>query len=51
VSCPKYLTFARDYPEARGHVFFSGKEVGADTTGAMARVIADHYQKPVKPPR
>ncbi|MER6156727.1 family 10 glycosylhydrolase [Streptomyces sp. NPDC001868] len=47
----KHLTLARDVPEARGHVFFSAKEVRLDTIGAMARVVADHYQRPADPPR
>lgn len=39
----KHLTFARGYPEVRGHVYFSAKQVVADPNGAMARVVADHY--------
>ncbi|WP_338694605.1 family 10 glycosylhydrolase [Streptomyces sp. Q6] len=39
----RHLTFARGFPEVRGHVFFSAKEVGQDRIGAMARVVADHY--------
>lgn len=46
-----HLTLARDFPEARGHVFFSAKEVGIDKIGAMARVVADHYQRSAEPPR
>jgi uncharacterized lipoprotein YddW (UPF0748 family) len=47
----RHLTFAADFPQVRGHVFFSAKEVGVDRIGAMARVVADHYGKPAKPPR
>jgi uncharacterized lipoprotein YddW (UPF0748 family) len=47
----RHLSFARDYPQVRGHAFFSGAEVGVDRNGAMARVVADHYQQPAKPPR
>ncbi|WP_280891555.1 family 10 glycosylhydrolase [Streptomyces sp. LBL] len=47
----RHLTLARDHPQARGHVFFAAKEVAADRIGAMARVVADHYTKPAKPPR
>ncbi|MDX2540835.1 glycoside hydrolase family 10 protein [Streptomyces sp. WI04-05B] len=47
----RHLTLAQSHPEARGHVFFSAKEVGADRIGAMARVVADHYQQPAMPPR
>ncbi|MFJ8822015.1 glycoside hydrolase family 10 protein [Streptomyces sp. NPDC102467] len=39
----RHLTYAAGFPEARGHVFFSAKEVGQDRIGAMARVVADHY--------
>jgi len=47
----RHLTFAAQYPQVRGHVFFSAKEVGADRIGAMARVVADHYQQLARPPR
>ncbi|MFI7319371.1 glycoside hydrolase family 10 protein [Streptomyces venezuelae] len=47
----RHLTFAEGFREVRGHVYFSAKEVGVDKIGAMARVVADHYQKPAKPPR
>ncbi|MFB7978349.1 glycoside hydrolase family 10 protein [Streptomyces vinaceus] len=45
----KHLTFAREYPEVRGHVYFSAKQVVADPNGAMARVVADHYPTAVPP--
>ncbi|MEU5773912.1 glycoside hydrolase family 10 protein [Streptomyces venezuelae] len=47
----KHLTYAEGFREVRGHVYFSAKEVGVDKIGAMARVVADHYRKPAKPPR
>ncbi|MEU1332337.1 family 10 glycosylhydrolase [Streptomyces sp. NPDC005865] len=47
----RHLTFAENHREVRGHVYFSAKEVGVDKIGAMARVVADHYQDPAKPPR
>ncbi|WP_234425690.1 glycoside hydrolase family 10 protein, partial [Streptomyces kebangsaanensis] len=47
----RHLTLAAGYPEARGHVFFAGKEVAADPAGAMARVVAGHYRQPADPPR
>ncbi|MFE7135132.1 glycoside hydrolase family 10 protein [Streptomyces sp. NPDC057638] len=47
----RHLTLARTHPEVRGHCFFSAKEVGADRNGAMARVVADHYQPRARPPR
>ena len=43
-SCPGTSPSPADYPEVRGHVFFSAKEVVADRIGAMARVVADHYR-------
>ncbi|MES4903841.1 MULTISPECIES: family 10 glycosylhydrolase [unclassified Streptomyces] len=46
-----HLTFDRDYPQVRGNVYFSAKEVAADRNGAMARVVADHYPYRVRPPR
>ncbi|MFF4008972.1 glycoside hydrolase family 10 protein [Streptomyces sp. NPDC001717] len=39
----RHVTFARKYPQVRGHVWFSAKNVAADPNGAMARAVADHY--------
>ncbi|MFI0239442.1 glycoside hydrolase family 10 protein [Streptomyces sp. NPDC016845] len=39
----RHLTFAGQFPETRGHVYFSAKEVAQDRIGAMARAVADHY--------
>lgn len=39
----RHLTLCADYPQVRGNVYFSAKEVAADRNGAMARVVADHY--------
>ncbi|KAB1989414.1 glycoside hydrolase family 10 protein [Streptomyces triticiradicis] len=47
----RHLTLARRHAEVRGHVFFAASEAGADRIGAMARVVADHYRQPAKPPR
>ncbi|MFB7323127.1 glycoside hydrolase family 10 protein [Streptomyces sp. NPDC056190] len=47
----RHLTLAAAHPEVRGHVFFAAKEVAADPSGAMARVVADHYRRPARPPR
>ncbi|WP_409351419.1 glycoside hydrolase family 10 protein [Streptomyces scabiei] len=47
----RHLTLAKEHAEVRGHVFFSAKEVEEDKIGAMARVVADHYQRPAEPPR
>ncbi|MET9884244.1 family 10 glycosylhydrolase [Streptomyces sp. NPDC006430] len=44
-----HVAFARGYPEVRGHVYFSAKQVVADPNGAMARVVADHYPTTVPP--
>ncbi|MFG3498468.1 glycoside hydrolase family 10 protein [Streptomyces sp. NPDC047928] len=47
----RHLSLARDHhPEVRGHVFFAAKEVMTDRIGAMARVVADHYPTPARPP-
>ncbi|WP_171480783.1 glycoside hydrolase family 10 protein [Streptomyces griseoviridis] len=47
----RHLTLAKKYPQARGHVYFAAKDVAADPTGAMARVVADHYRRPARAPR
>jgi uncharacterized lipoprotein YddW (UPF0748 family) len=47
----RHLTFADARPEVRGHVFFAARDVAADRIGAMARVVADHYRRPARPPR
>ncbi|WP_456293793.1 glycoside hydrolase family 10 protein [Streptomyces bacillaris] len=47
----RHLTLARDHEEVAGHIFFSAKHVAADRIGAMARVVADHYQDRVRAPR
>ncbi|MFI1724407.1 glycoside hydrolase family 10 protein [Streptomyces sp. NPDC020489] len=47
----RHLTLAKEHPEVRGHVYFAAREVTADRIGAMARVVADHYQQPAKPSR
>jgi uncharacterized lipoprotein YddW (UPF0748 family) len=47
----RHLTLARKYPQARGHVFFAANDVATDRIGAMARVVADHYRQPARPPR
>ncbi|WP_028809705.1 glycoside hydrolase family 10 protein [Streptomyces sp. 351MFTsu5.1] len=47
----RHLTLARQYAQVRGHVFFAAREVASDPIGAMARVVADHYQVPAVPPR
>ncbi|MFF8596204.1 glycoside hydrolase family 10 protein [Streptomyces sp. NPDC015220] len=47
----RHLTLAKKYPEVRGHVFFAARDVAADPSGAMARVVADHYRQSARPPR
>ncbi|WP_458254319.1 glycoside hydrolase family 10 protein [Streptomyces stephensoniae] len=47
----RHLTLARDHEEAGGHIFFSAKHAATDRIGALARVVADHYQDRVRAPR
>ncbi|MCL6669467.1 glycoside hydrolase family 10 protein [Streptomyces panaciradicis] len=47
----RHLTLGADHPEVRGHMYFAARDVAADPIGAMARVVADHYQRPARPPR
>lgn len=47
----RHIDVAAGHDQVRGHVYFSGKDVVADRTGAMARVVADHYRTRVRPPR
>ena len=47
----RHLTLAAKYPQFGGHVFFAARDVAVDPVGAMARVVADHYQEPAKAPR
>ncbi|MEU9733326.1 family 10 glycosylhydrolase [Streptomyces sp. NPDC048002] len=46
----RHLTLAGRHPEVRGHVYFAARETADDRIGAMARVVADHYQQPAAPP-
>lgn len=47
----RHLDLAATHPQVRGHVFFSARHVEADRIGAMARVVADHYQVRARAPR
>ncbi|MFJ9724335.1 glycoside hydrolase family 10 protein [Streptomyces sp. NPDC101209] len=47
----RHLTLGADHPEVHGHVYFAARDEAADPIGAMARVVADHYQRPARPPR
>lgn len=40
----RHLAFCDDYPEVKGHIFYSGKHVVGDPIGAMSQVVADHYR-------
>ncbi|MGX1566588.1 glycoside hydrolase family 10 protein [Streptomyces sp. NPDC055506] len=40
----RHLALAEDYAQVRGHVFFAAKDVATDRIGAMAKVVADHYE-------
>ncbi|MFI5686276.1 glycoside hydrolase family 10 protein [Streptomyces sp. NPDC051636] len=51
VELSRHLTLAAEYAQVRGHVFFAAQDVAKDPIGAMARVVADHYGQPAKPPR
>ncbi|MFF4016860.1 glycoside hydrolase family 10 protein [Streptomyces sp. NPDC001843] len=51
VELSRHLTLAARYPQVRGHVFFAAQDAAKDPIGAMARVVADHYGQPAKPPR
>ncbi|MFJ3703711.1 MULTISPECIES: family 10 glycosylhydrolase [unclassified Streptomyces] len=46
----RHLDLAAGHPEVGGHVYFSAKQVKADPVGAMARVVADHYQVRARAP-
>ncbi|GAB2947371.1 family 10 glycosylhydrolase [Streptomyces pseudoechinosporeus] len=47
----RHLTLGKEHPEVRGQVFFAAREVGEDKIGAVARVVADHYQRSARTPR
>ncbi|PNE41454.1 glycoside hydrolase family 10 protein [Streptomyces noursei] len=44
----RHVSFARRYPQVRGHVYFSAKDVVRDPLGALARVVEDHYGGPAR---
>lgn len=46
----KHLTFNKDYPQVRGDIYFSAKDVRADKLGHMTIVKRDHYGHPAHPP-
>jgi len=41
-----HLYLNRDYPQVRGDIHFSAKDVRADRIGAMTRLSNDHYPRP-----
>ncbi|NGN69722.1 family 10 glycosylhydrolase [Streptomyces sp. A7024] len=47
----RHLTFCKDYPEVKGNIYFSAKQLPLDPLGAVSRLVADHYQQPARPPR
>ena len=47
----RHLTFDADYPQVRGNVYFSARDVAADPLGAMRQVVADHYPTRARVPR
>ena len=42
----RHLTFNRSYPEVRGDIYFSAKDVRADRLGHMDLVESEHYAHP-----
>ena len=46
----RHMDFDADYPQVRGNVWYSAKEVAADPLGAMTQVVADHYPTRVRTP-
>ncbi|GGQ23697.1 glycoside hydrolase family 10 protein [Streptomyces roseolilacinus] len=46
----RHLTLALGHDQVLGHAFFGARDVVTDRIGAMARVVADHYPTPVRPP-
>lgn len=47
----RHLSLARGHDHVLGHAYFGGRDVVTDRIGAMARIVADHYPTPVRPPR
>ncbi|GGT17379.1 MULTISPECIES: glycoside hydrolase family 10 protein [Streptomyces] len=45
----RHVALAKRYAEVRGHCYFSAQQVVTDPTGALARVVADHYPTAVPP--
>jgi uncharacterized lipoprotein YddW (UPF0748 family) len=46
----RHLTFNQGYPQVRGDVHFSAKDVLADRLGGVSQLVADHYSKPALVP-
>ncbi|CAO0837749.1 Glycosyl hydrolase-like 10 domain-containing protein OS=Streptomyces microflavus OX=1919 GN=Smic_12250 PE=4 SV=1 [Streptomyces microflavus] len=47
----RHLTLARDHEEVGGHISSPPSTWRPKRIGAMARVVADHYQDRVRAPR
>ncbi|WP_415948700.1 glycoside hydrolase family 10 protein [Streptomyces sp. KLOTTS4A1] len=41
----RHLTYAADFPQVRGHVFFAAREMAADPIAAVTRMVAEHYPR------
>ncbi|WFE28651.1 family 10 glycosylhydrolase [Solwaraspora sp. WMMD791] len=42
----RHLTLHHSYPQVRGDLQFSGKDVRADRLGGVSRLVAEHYPRP-----
>ncbi|CCB77903.1 MULTISPECIES: glycoside hydrolase family 10 protein [Streptomycetaceae] len=47
----RHLDLDARYPQVRGNAYFSAKDVAADPTGALRRVVRDHYPTRARVPR
>ncbi|QKW05591.1 family 10 glycosylhydrolase [Streptomyces sp. NA04227] len=47
----RHLDLASRSPEVRGHVWFAGRDVVRDRSGALRRIVEDRYRERVRPPR
>ncbi|WP_326553780.1 family 10 glycosylhydrolase [Micromonospora sp. NBC_01813] len=46
----RHLHLHRAYPQVRGDLQFSAKDVRADRLGAVSRLVAEHYSRPALAP-
>ncbi|WP_031089171.1 glycoside hydrolase family 10 protein [Streptomyces sp. NRRL WC-3549] len=47
----RHLDLTAGYDDVRGHVYFSARQMRTDPSGALARVVADHYRTRARAPR